>query len=102
MSPGRTKLLLSLAIVIITLVPFWQLQDHDFINLDDNGYVTENTLVQSGLTMKGVVWAFTDLHGTTFYWHPVTWLSHMLDCQLYGLNPRGHHLTNLFLHIANA
>jgi tetratricopeptide (TPR) repeat protein len=100
-SHSRAKLLISLVIILITLVAFGQIKDHDFINLDDTGYVTENIQVQSGLTFKGVVWAFTDVQ-STFYWHPVTWLSHMLDCQLYGLNPRGHHLTNLVFHILNA
>ena len=56
---------------------------------------------EEGLTWPGVVWAFANLHGEATYWHPVTWLSHMLDCQLFGLKPAGHHLTSLFLHTFN-
>ena len=56
-------------------------------------------MVRAGLTWPGVKWAFTAVHSSN--WHPLTWLSHMLDCQLYGLNPRGHHLTNVVFHLAN-
>jgi Tfp pilus assembly protein PilF len=74
--------------------------DHEFINYDDNVYITDNAQVQKGLTSNGIIWAFTTSH--TGNWHPLTWISHMLDCELYGLNPRGHHLTNVLLHMANA
>jgi tetratricopeptide (TPR) repeat protein len=70
-----------------------------FINLDDSDYVTQNPRVQSGITWKGIVWAFTAGHAGN--WHPLTWLSHMLDCQLYGMNPAGHHLTSFGLHVAS-
>ncbi|HMC28626.1 MAG TPA: tetratricopeptide repeat protein, partial [Verrucomicrobiae bacterium] len=70
-------------------------------NYDDPDYVTSNPVVQQGLTWQGVKWAFLNLHGQATYWHPVTWLSHMLDCQLFGLNPTGHHLMNLLFHSAN-
>jgi protein O-mannosyl-transferase len=72
---------------------------HDFVNYDDPDYVTENYHVQRGLAWDGVCWAFTTGH--TGNWHPVTWLSHLLDCQLYGLKPGGHHFTNAFLHVLN-
>ena len=91
--------LTSLFLVVATLVAFWQVGSHEFINLDDNEYITENRVVQSGLTLEGLTWAFTATHSAN--WHPLTWLSHMLDCQLYGLNPGGHHLTNLVFHIAS-
>ena len=95
----RSEIIASLFLVIITLAVYWQVRNHEFINYDDDDYVTENNYVQAGLTWEGVSWAFTSgLHG---HWHPVTWLSHMTDCQLFGLNPAGHHLTSLFLHIAN-
>lgn len=71
----------------------------EFVNFDDPLYVTENDQVQAGLTGKGLVWAFTSARASN--WHPLTWLSHMLDCELYGLNPGGHHLTNLLLHLSN-
>ena len=78
---------------------FWQVCEAGFLNLDDAGYVTANSDVQHGLTRDGVIRAFTSAHSP--YWHPVTWLSHMLDVQMYGMNPAGHHLTNLVLHLAN-
>ena len=71
---------------------------HDFVSYDDPKYVTENSVVSAGLTARGVSWALTT--GTDANWFPVTWLSHMLDVQLYGMNAGGHHLTNVLLHIA--
>ncbi len=82
-----------------TLVLYLPVAHHDFISLDDNQYVTANPVVQAGLTWAGVKWAFTNIIASN--WFPLTWLSHMLDCQLYGVNPAGHHLTNVFFHIAN-
>jgi protein O-mannosyl-transferase len=73
---------------------------HDFVNYDDPSYVYENRHVADGLSVQGIVWAFTQRH--TYNWHPLTWLSHMLDCQVYGLAPWGHHLTNVLLHAATA
>lgn len=73
---------------------------HGFINFDDGVYVYENSLVQRGITVPGIVWAFTHSHAGN--WHPLTTLSHMLDCQLYGVNAGGHHLTNVLLHCLTA
>src|ERR1035437_7236975 len=84
-----------------TVAVFWQVSRHEFVNFDDPAYVTYNPMVQQGLTWSGVAWAFGNLHGDTTYWHTVTWLSHMLDCQLFGLKPAGHHLTSLLLHTLN-
>ena len=84
-----------------TVAVFWQVSRHEFVNFDDPAYVTYNPMVQQGLTWAGVKWAFGQVHGEATYWHPVTWLSHMLDCQLFGVKPRGHHLTNLLLHTLN-
>jgi hypothetical protein len=81
--------------VIIWMV-FGQTLGHEFVNYDDDLYVYENPVVQKGLTWEGFRWALT--YGGIGHWHPLTWLSHMLDCQLYGLNAGGHHLTNLLLH----
>jgi len=92
-------LLVYLALALTTLVVYWQVRNHDFIGFDDDLYVTENKNVQAGLTWRGIKWAFTTSHA--YNWHPLTWISHMLDCQLYGLNPAGHHLTNVLFHIAN-
>lgn len=89
---------IGLALGVITLslyLPMWR---HEFLAYDDQHYVTENRMVQDGLTAKGVVWAFGFHAGN---WHPLAWISHMLDCQLFGLNPGGHHLTNALLHTAS-
>ncbi len=83
----------------LILAAFWPVLQAGFISLDDDFYVKNNPFVTSGLRWSNIVWAFQDSHLGT--WHPLTWLSHMLDVELYGLNPTGHHLTNLLLHIAN-
>ena len=97
---GRLDLLVCFILIVATLVVFWQLSTHDFIVLDTADYVSENPIVQKGLTKRGSIWAFTTVE--KFYWHPLTWLSHMLDCQLFGLSPGMHHLTNLLFHLANS
>jgi Flp pilus assembly protein TadD len=81
-------------------VVFGQTMGYDFINYDDSDYVYENPEVARGLTFKGMAWAFTHVYAGN--WHPLTWISHMVDCQLYGLSPGGHHLTNILLHTATA
>jgi tetratricopeptide (TPR) repeat protein len=86
-------------LALSTIVAYWQVHSCDFVNYDDNKYVTLNQNVQTGLTQQGIIWAFTT--GYFGSWLPLTWLSHMLDCELFGLNPGRHHLTNLLLHIAN-
>jgi tetratricopeptide (TPR) repeat protein len=86
---------LSLA-VLIWLV-FGQTLSHDFVNYDDPRYVYENTKITDGLSITGIGWAFTHIHSMN--WHPLTTISHMLDCQLYGLKAGGHHFTNVLLHI---
>ena len=99
MSSRHSKLIVSLVLVVATVATYWQVRYHDFVNFDDDIYVTENPRVQSGLRPESVVWAFTTTDAE--FWHPLTWISHMLDCQLYGINPIGHHFTNLLLHVAN-
>jgi tetratricopeptide (TPR) repeat protein len=96
----RQKMVISLVLTAVTLAVFWQVGTHGFITLDDPDYITNNPVVQGGLTPAGFSWALTDTY-TTGNWHPLTWLSHMADCQMYGLNPAGHHLTNVILHIIN-
>lgn len=86
-------------LILVAIVAFVPLFGNGFINYDDDEYVTDNSHVRAGLTLANVGWAFTTMHESN--WHPLTWLSHMLDCQLFGLNPIGHHLVNLFIHIAN-
>jgi len=89
----------ALLLIASTLFVYAPSKDHQFINFDDNTYVTENNWVKRGLTWESVGWAVTTMEEAN--WHPLTWLSHMLDVQLFGLNPAGHHLTNLLLHMAN-
>ncbi len=84
----------------IVWVVFGQTLGHEFVNYDDDVYVYDNLAVTRGLSLKGVECAFTHIVGSN--WHPLTMMSHMLDCQLYGLNPGGHHLTNVLLHTASA
>src|SRR5947207_13807707 len=95
--PAKTKpftantLYVCLGLVIITLIGFGSSLFNGFVNYDDDQYVTSNAHVRAGLTWSGTAWAFRATHASN--WHPLTWISHMLDCQLYGLNPTGHHLT---------
>ena len=100
MRPHRLKLIVSLFLTLATLAVYWQVKHHHFVDFDDDLYITENRHVQAGLTPESVVWAFTTTD--VGFWYPLTWMSHMLDCQLYGLNPAGHHFTSLLLHVANA
>ena len=95
--PGVWWIYLGLA--LITLAAFQQLRICDFVNYDDGEYVVGNGNVNTGLTINNVIWAFTS--GYACNWHPLTWLSHMLDCQLFDLKPQWHHFTNLLLHIIN-
>ena len=100
-STRRRPALLAVALLIgSVLTVYWPVLGFDFINLDDDLYVTANPRVRAGLTPANVLWAFSSTRAPL--WHPLTWLSHMADCQLYGLAPAGHHVTNLVLHVANA
>lgn len=95
----RLQVEICLFLVLAILFVYYQSIRYDFVNYDDEVYVTENMQVKAGLTLEGIIWAFTTGHGAN--WHPLTWISHMLDCELFGLNPMGHHWINLQLHIAN-
>ncbi len=86
------------SLVALTWIVFGQTVHFEFINFDDGDYVYKNPDVTHGLTLTGIAWSFTHLHAAN--WHPVTWISHMLDCQLYGLSPGGHHLSNVVIHAA--
>ncbi len=100
-SPLKKPLYVSVLLLLLLLVCLVYLPTlaSDFIRYDDLNYVTKKFHVQRGLTWENVQWAFCT--PTAPYWHPVTWLSHMLDCELFGLKAWGHHLTNLLLHTAN-
>lgn len=84
----------------VTLLCYWQVLHHGFVEFDDGDYLYENWHVKSGLTWAGFVWAFTTNHASN--WHPLTWLTHMVDCEIFGLNPAGHHLVNVLFHVANS
>jgi protein O-mannosyl-transferase len=87
-------------IVALTLVVYWQVSSFAFQSYhDDDDYVTTNQPILDGFTRSSLVWAFTAAHAAN--WHPLTWISHMLDCQLYGTNASGHHVTSLLFHVAN-
>jgi protein O-mannosyl-transferase len=94
--------LICLALAILTVTTFWSLKDCGFINFDDTVYVYENAYVQSGLNANSIGQAFSsELAELSGHWHPVTWLSLMLDYQIFGLNPHGYHLMNLLFHVMN-
>ena len=93
------KFFAVLLLVIAVLCVYWPVQDYDFVNYDDQGYVSENRQVRLGFSVDGLIWAFTDQR--TGHWHPLTWLSHMVDYQLFLRNPGGHHWTNVILHLLN-
>jgi tetratricopeptide (TPR) repeat protein len=95
----RRGLVVHLLLVAATLAVFAQTVGFEFVSYDDERYVTENAPVKRGLTAGGVGWAFGS---GTENWHPLTWLSHMLDVEIYGLDPAGHHATNVALHVLNA
>jgi len=93
------SILICSVLVIMTFSVYWQVMDHEFLHFDDDIYVKENLHVRQGITLRNSFWAFTATRATN--WHPLTWFSHMLDCQLFGVNSGLHHLTNLLFHIAN-
>src|SRR5436190_11823383 len=83
-----------------TCALYWPVGQYDFLNFDDSAYVTANPHVFRGISGRGLAWAFTNIEAAN--WHPVTWVSHMLDCQLFGFRPGLHHLTSVLIHAANA
>ncbi len=99
-STGQQKLVLGLLLVVATLALYNPAARNNFLGYDDDRYVTDNAQVRAGIHWSTVKWAFTSLEQAN--WHPVTWLSHALDCQLFQLNPVGHHYTSVLLHAANA
>jgi tetratricopeptide (TPR) repeat protein len=99
-NPMSRPRLIGLLLALITLLAYLPASRDGFVNYDDQDYVTENSVVQKGLTWTGIKWAFTTSHASN--WHPLTWLSHMTDYELFGLNPGAHHLVNVLFHTANA
>ncbi len=96
------RYLVIAAIVTITAVLYFPVRQFEFQNFDDNAYVTDNQNVQDDFGADNLRWAFSFREKRNAYWHPLTWLSHMLDVQLFGLEPSWHHMHNLFLHLCNA
>jgi tetratricopeptide (TPR) repeat protein len=99
-SSFKIRFAICLALASAILAAFSTVLQCGFINYDDPPYVTENPVVRRGLTLQGLIWAFSSVHSSN--WHPLTTLSHMLDCQVFGLNPTGPHAINLIFHIANS
>ncbi|MGA2177216.1 MAG: tetratricopeptide repeat protein [Verrucomicrobiota bacterium] len=96
----RRAVLVCLSLAAAVLAVFWGASRCDFVNYDDPAYVTSNSDVQHGLTRAGFLWAFTTDAASN--WHPLTWLSHMVDVDLYGMKPAGHHWSSVLLHAANS
>jgi tetratricopeptide (TPR) repeat protein len=90
--------IICIFLVVLVSVVFGQTLGHEFINYDDDHYIRENPIVMHGLSLAGIQWAFTHVHASN--WHPLTSISHMVDCEIFGLQPWGHHLTNVVLHAA--
>jgi tetratricopeptide (TPR) repeat protein len=101
--PERKKLIAAIcfALAVGTLAVYFPILWHSFLNYDDPDYILDNPHVKGGLTWPNIVWAFEPT-GYAANWHPLTWISHMIDCQLFGLNPGGHHFVNVLIHTANA
>ncbi len=97
MNEHRKKLIIYIVLAVTVLAVYWQVHQFDFVNFDDHMYVTENNNIKSGITPESIRWAFS----TKYYhlWHPLVWLSFMLDYELYGLNAGGYHVNNLIFHI---
>ena len=96
---GRPDLLILLGLAVVTFALYAQVIGHQFITLDDPTYIQENPMVNRGVTLAGLAWAFTTFHAAN--WHPLTWISHMIDCQLFGMNAGHQLLVNALIHVAN-
>ncbi|MFC1489058.1 tetratricopeptide repeat protein [Thermodesulfobacteriota bacterium] len=93
---------ICLFLIVATFAAYYQVTNHEFVNFDDTIYVTENRHVKAGLTLEGIIWSFKLSDKDNTYWHPLTWLSHLLDCELFGMKSGMHHLGNLILHISSS
>jgi len=96
---ARPEWIISLFLVLSIVAVYHPVVSFEFVNFDDNLYVTDNNHVQDGLSLKSIIWAFKTTRASN--WHPLSWISHMLDCQLYGLNPGMHHASSLIIHTIN-
>src|SRR5437870_2683632 len=96
---GRPDLLILFGLAVMTFGIYAQVIGHEFITLDDGWYIKDNSMVNCGITLAGLAWAFTTFHAAN--WHPLTWIAHMIDSQLFGMNAGGHLLVNALIHVAN-
>jgi hypothetical protein len=96
----RPTAVAAVGIILLTLAAFWPVMRNGFVGFDDQAYITGNEVVRQGITREGLVLALTRSYKAN--WHPLTWISHMIDVELFGLDPRGHHLVNLALHTTAA
>jgi hypothetical protein len=96
----KYKYFIVILLIVFSLIAFGRILGNDFINFDDDKYITENNHIKEGINTKSIIWAFTTIYFS--YWHPLTWLSHMLDWNLFGTNASGHHLVSLLWHIGSA
>src|SRR6266487_414506 len=94
------KLWIVIGLVVLNILIYAQVLNFDFVDFDDGGYVFGNPVVRAGVTWHGLWWALTTRDESN--WHPLTWLSHMLDAQLFGMNAAGHHATSVLLHMLNS
>lgn len=99
-SLSLSDILMFTLLIVTTLSIYYRVSSFDFIDFDDNEYITENLNISSGIHLKNIKWSFQTFHSGN--WHPLTWISHMLDCQFFGMNAGYHHITNIFLHILNS
>jgi hypothetical protein len=97
----QTVVLIAAFLVVSILVVYYQVSGFDFIYYDDPKYVRDNPVVGSGINFDSLKWAFSSM-GYASNWHPLTWISHMIDAEIFGMNPGGHHLTNVAIHILNS
>src|SRR5947208_12459763 len=95
----RSDFLILLGLAVVTFGIYAQVMGHQFITLDDDSYIKENPVVNRGVTLAGLAWAFTTFHQAN--WHPLTWIAHMIDSQLFGMKAGGHLLVNALIHAAN-
>ena len=96
----RPFVIVCLVLVLATLAVYWPVTRHEFVHYDDDQYLLDNSHVNTGLSWTNIVWAFENKHAGN--WHPLTWMAHMADCQMFGLKPAGHHLVNVLFHTMNS
>ena len=97
---SRHAVFICLLLVIVTLPAYLQVASHQFVTFDDGLYITENIRIQNGINLENIAWSFTTTHSSN--WHPLTWMSHLLDVSLFDMHSGSHHLVSLFFHLLNS